>query len=200
MTHSLHPNPSVSGAYYVKTNKVVDFSVEELTQCDDGSSGCNGGLMSQADDWIRTNGLQAASTYPYTSGDGKTGTCDQDKVKNPLLKTLAGHTDLKPRRLDLLAAALSKQPVAIALEADQPGFHFYSSGVYDGNECGTSLDHGVVLVGMGEDVDTGTPFWRVQNSWGDWGEGGYIRLQRDPDAKSGSGPCGMALSASIPVL
>lgn len=62
--------------------------------------------------------------------------------------------------------------------------------------CGTSLDHGVTAVGYSES-DDGTKYWLVKNSWGtEWGEEGYIRMQRDFDAAEGL--CGIAMSASYP--
>jgi len=55
----------------------------------------------------------------------------------------------------------------------------YSSGVF--SNCGTSLDHGVLLTAISAD---GT--WTIKNSWGtSWGESGFIRL------KSGN-TCGLA--------
>jgi len=44
----------------------------------------------------------------------------------------------------------------------------------------------------------GTKYWKVKNSWGtDWGEKGYIRMQRGIDAEEGL--CGVTLEASYPV-
>ena len=55
--------------------------------------------------------------------------------------------------------------------------------------CGTDLNHAVLLVGYGPD------YWKLKNSWGsDWGEGGYFRLKR------GKNMCGIADSASYPVF
>ena len=65
-----------------------------------------------------------------------------------------------------LEAAVSLGPVAVAIEADQPAFQQYKSGVFSAT-CGTKLDHGVLVVGY-----TATT-WIVKNSWGpSWGEQG----------------------------
>lgn len=61
------------------------------------------------------------------------------------------------------------------------------------DSCGTNLDHGVLLVGMGS--ENGTDYWLVKNSWGNgWGESGYFRLERTADA--GPGTCGLQQQAS----
>lgn len=66
-------------------------------------------------------------------------------------------------------------------------------------DCNTELNHGVAVVGYGVDEDDdGIKYWIVKNSWGaDWGEQGYIRMQRDVQAKEGL--CGIAMEASYPV-
>merc|ERR1719204_1535476 len=97
-----------------------------------------------------------------------------------------------------LESACNDGPVAIAIEADQSSFQQYSGGVLTAS-CGTSLDHGVLLVGYG--TDGGVDYWKVKNSWGEsWGEDGYIRLCRNCNANNGEGQCGILLSASYPVV
>ena len=64
-------------------------------------------------------------------------------------------------------------------------------------ECGTQLNHGVAIVGYGTTVD-GTKYWIVKNSWGaEWGEQGYIRMQRGISDEQGL--CGIAMEASYPI-
>jgi len=85
-----------------------------------------------------------------------------------------------------LMEAVSQQPVSIAIEADKMAFQSYRSGILS-TTCGSSLDHGVLLVGYG--TENGQDYWKVKNSWGTtYGEDGYVRLLR---GKGGAGECGL---------
>merc|ERR1712023_41948 len=91
---------------------------------------------------------------------------------------------------DALMQAVAQQPVSVAIEADRSVFQFYSGGVMDSSQCGTQLDHGVLVVGYGE--DSGKKYWKVKNSWGaSWGMNGYILLGRQTGSKQGV--CGIAM-------
>merc|ERR1712054_109167 len=174
---------STEGAYAVATGTLTSLSEQMLVSCDKVDSGCNGGLMDNAFGWIKKNGgICAEESYPYTSGAGKTGTCK--KSCSPVV-TVTGHTDVEKGDEDALKQAVAQQPVSIAIEADKSAFQLYKSGILKSSGCGKKLDHGVLIVGYGE--DDGTKYWKVKNSWGKtWGEEGYIRMIM------GSDECGLA--------
>jgi len=185
---------AMEGAFYVKNSELVSFSEQMLVDCDDEDSGCNGGLMDNAFEWVEKNGgLCSEDAYPYT---GKQQTCRSWSCKTVHGSNPVAWVDVEPSEKALMEA-IAKQPVAVAIEADQAAFQFYSKGVFTG-KCGTNLDHGVLAVGYGTSED-GVDFWKVKNSWGEvWGDDGYIYIERGN--KQEGGQCGILLSASYPEL
>ncbi|RHY01136.1 hypothetical protein DYB25_013431 [Aphanomyces astaci] len=94
------------------------------------------------------------------------------KSKCTAVTKVTSFTDVTPSDEDELKAAVARQPESVAIEADQPEFQFYKSGVFH-RSCGTKLDHGVLVVGYG--TKDGDKYWKVKNSWGEeWGAAGFI--------------------------
>lgn len=186
---------ALEGAYFLKTGKLVSFSEQELVNCDHVDQGCHGGFMDNANKFIRKNGgLCTESDFPYTA---HRGSCDNKCTSVP---DSAPHTVFDvPTNDRALEKAIARNPVSVAIEADQMAFQFYKRGVLSGR-CGKRLDHGVLAVGYGTDAN-GNKFYKVKNSWGpSWGMDGYILIERDVDVNRGGGECGILLSASYPVF
>merc|ERR1712072_1010057 len=100
------------------------------------------------------------------------------------------YSDVQRNSVSQMKAALDKQPVAVAIEADKSVFQGYYSGVITSASCGTQLDHGVLAVGYGT-LD-GNEFFLVKNSWSaSWGDQGYVRI-------GVNNICGILEAASYP--
>lgn len=190
---------ALEGAFFIKTGVLQSLSEQQLVDCDNFRNGgkdhgCKGGLMDNAFSWISKNGgLCTESDYPYVSGTTKKeGTClsDCSLVQGSSVKSFV---DVEPSSDNAFITALSKTPLAVAIEADQREFQLYKSGIFTGT-CGTKLDHGVLAVGFSDE------YYLVKNSWSTaWGSEGYIKLARGQQYNNGDGQCGILMSASYPI-
>ena len=97
----------------------MSFSEEQLVQCATTfNHGCNGGSMQIALMYYKTHHPALESVYPYTSGTGVQGTCNEsvetvDSVRVASVKTVQSNSWENG-----LKAALAQGPVSVAIEAD----------------------------------------------------------------------------------
>jgi hypothetical protein len=181
---------ALEGAWQIKTGQLVSLSEQQLIDCDKSDSACKGGAMDTAFDFLKDHDSCTEESYPYeTKANDKCGTTCTVGVPQGSIK---GHWDV-PTETSALMEAVAQQPVSVGIEADQTTFQSYGGGVLS-KACGSKLDHGVLIVGYG--TDKGVDYWKVKNSWGpNWGEGGYVRIER---GLPGDGECGIKKMASYP--
>jgi C1A family cysteine protease len=172
-----------------KKGVIKTFSEQHLVDCDTEDSGCNGGLMELAFEWIKNNGgFMYEADYPYAN---KKQTCKQDESKFVDMKVTGyvklgeGTDTFSPVDEDEVKEFLYQTgPLAVALNATP--LQLYTGGIIDYASwiCGTSgINHAVTLVGYGVGTKN---YWIVKNSWGkNWGESGYFRIAR------GKATCGI---------
>jgi len=139
--------------------------------------------MDSAFKYAETTPIETEAQYPYKGSDGKCVAAG-GKIEVKSFK------DVTANDPNALQAAVAEGPVSVAIDASSIFFQLYFGGIMK-HFCGTTLDHGVLVVGYG--TESGTDYWILKNSWGaTWGEKGYFRMIRD-QTKTGPGFCGLQM-------
>ena len=138
-----------------------------------GTGGCMGSTQPQLFAFAMTDGARLESDYAYTA---QTGTCQEDAYKQVATVEGYGVVPSNAGEAVLKSYLLKYGPIAVSVDASKWGV--YAGGVFGYDDCGSDIDHAVLLVGYG--TDAGADYWTIKNSWGDsWGENGYIRISRE---------------------
>jgi len=183
-----------ANAIHGESRELYNLSEQQLVDCSGeyGNDGCGGGLMVNAFKYIVNNGICLNKTYPYVATDG---TCK----KCPSVLSIRGYFNVVPNDEAQLKMAVINNPVSVAIDASDPTFQFYKSGIYNISNCGNELDHAVLAIGFGRDDVYKLDYWIVRNSWGlSWGDSGYIYMRRNTNDNEGM--CGIAMEPSFPIV
>ncbi|CAF4449438.1 unnamed protein product [Rotaria sp. Silwood2] len=189
---------ALEGQHFLKTGNLVRLSAQNLIDCTSkyGNEGCCGGYMDASFQYIKDNkGLDTEASYPYEAQDGK---CRFKRATVGATDT--GFVDLPSGNETTLQSAIATVgPIAVAIDAMQESFQFYSSGVYDDPKCSsTDVNHTFIVIGY-DTLKNGTKkqdYYIAKNSWGEtWGNKGYIWMSRNKNNQ-----CGIANIASYPLV
>lgn len=156
---------TVESAVAIATGKLIELAPQELVDCVTnpdvcgGVGGCGGATQELGFAYVMLNGMAAGISYPYQAHDGPCLVGTAARGKN--VSVVAGITNFVKLPANdngaLLEAVADHGPVAITVAADWGN---YESGVYDGcSKNSTDIDHGVQVVGYGEDA--GDLYWWV---------------------------------------
>ncbi|KAG9345301.1 hypothetical protein JZ751_009847, partial [Albula glossodonta] len=151
---------ALEGQLMKTKGRLVSLSPQNLVDCsyDYGNKGCHGGFMTQAFEYvIETGGIDSDFSYPYTAMEGQ---CNYDATIS--VANCSSYRFLPEGDEEALKRALAMVgPISVAIDASQPQFHFYRSGVYHDASCTQKVNHGVLAVGYGT-LD-GEDYWLVKN-------------------------------------
>uniref|UniRef100_A0A914CR19 Uncharacterized protein n=1 Tax=Acrobeloides nanus TaxID=290746 RepID=A0A914CR19_9BILA len=146
-----------------------DQSEQELVSCVSGSN-CGGGNVNAALNYIKNNGQDTESSYPYATSNSACNPVASGKTK------IISYWNVGTSEVNIANQLLSTGPLILGLWLP-PSFWYYKSGVYQPNagDC-VAGTNGHVMAVVGYNVTSGgTPYWIVKNSWGtSFGQSGYI--------------------------
>ncbi|XP_006291187.2 probable cysteine protease RDL3 [Capsella rubella] len=187
---------AVEGINQITTGELISLSEQELLDCDRGTDnfGCTGGGAVWAFDFIiKNDGIVSDEVYPYSGND--TAACKAIEMTTTRVVTINGREVVPENDEMSLKKAVAHQPITVMISA--ANMSDYKSGVYKGPCSNLWGDHNVLIVGYGTSPDEGD-YWLIRNSWGPgWGEGGYLRLQRNFNEPTGK--CAVALAPVYPI-
>jgi hypothetical protein len=111
----------------------------------------------------KTGGICSEADYPYKAIQGKI--CNPTNCTDIPGTIVRTFYDVPPGSEKSLLAAIAMQPISVAIQADQFVFQFYKTGVLTDSTCGEhgGIDHGVLAVGYGTDLDSQEPYFLVKN-------------------------------------
>lgn len=178
------------------TGLLYDLSPQQIAMCSPnpescgGTGGCMGATTELGFEYVAENGVVEEYQIGYSAYQGVDSECAFQRLKTPPVATIEGYTKLAENNYEALMNAVAQVgPVAIVVDASE--WHSYAGGIFNGcNQENPDLNHGVVLVGYGE--EDGQKYWLIRNSWSpSYGELGYIRVARsDADDEL----CGMDIT------
>ncbi|UKJ88996.1 hypothetical protein MACJ_002242 [Theileria orientalis] len=165
-------------AHYDRKHKL---SVQQVLDCDDFSFGCTGGSPKSAFSYVKKHGLVFEEDFTYI---GANGPCYIPETKYDRIRIESFYIF---KGKDIFNKSLLVSPTVVFLGVT-PELASYKSGIYTGS-CADESNSTVLLVGEGYDEELKARYWIIKTSWGvDWGEDGYIRLER---TGIGSDKCGV---------
>jgi len=167
----------IESVCFLAVHTLTSLSVQQIVDCDTSDSGCGGGNPPTAYQYvISAGGMDTWQSYPYTAENGN---CQFNSGNVAATIQNWNYVTESNSEQQMINYLVSNGPLSVCVDAES--WQYYTGGIITtSSNCGTSLDHCVMITGYA--TESGTDFWWVRNSWGtDWGENGYLQVERGYD-------------------
>jgi C1A family cysteine protease/sorbitol-specific phosphotransferase system component IIBC len=156
----------------------ADLSEQDLVSCGvpkgyrTDAGGCEGIYIVEDSDlpfiYMRNTGIVKESFFGYTARDDPCS--KENNWENEVLKI--SNYARSSASASAIKGAISSQGPVTAYMVTCDDFVSYSGGIYTASWTGDCGWHSMAIVGYND----AEQYWIVRNSWGNWGEGGYVRI------------------------
>jgi len=168
------PTVSIEGQYKKLTQKLKQFSNQEILDCVYDAhtyNACFGGTEIRGFEFLaKRKRLALWKDYPYEPVDKPCRS--RNKANGFKAAIVTGYTVNDGTEAGTIQR-LAQGPLSFAFEAVL-SVHFYKKGIYRSDKCGIVANHAVAAVAYSN------TFIMIKNSWGaDWGDQGFFKFSRN---------------------
>jgi len=180
----------IEAQWFLAGHGLIKLSEQEMIDCSSYTGPYGMGWVSDVHKGLTDNATYGLANHSDPTLAGCRSNCSADKsAKEKSVAFIDGATCAGQPDYDnqtQMLAWLAFGPLSVSIDASFSG---YQGGVL--TDCNhTGVDHAVLLVGWGHDEASGLDYWKIKNSWGAaFGEGGYVRMQKDVNLGPGQGGC-----------
>lgn len=148
------------------------FSEQHLINCNPNTSGCQGGTLKLAFEYIKLNGLVSKNNVPYISGfTGKPQPCQRFFSAYKIVSDF-----IQGSGKQKLIETLRQGPVSTTIDFTSPLFQYYSKGVLIGIKCSNPTLN-IILYGYSSDLSGSKEIYSARTSVGAWwGENSNFKI------------------------
>ena len=152
-----------------------NLSVQQQLDCAPSfsSTSCDGMIGAKAMNYIKSQGINTDSSYPYS---GSPSYCSYSTSQANV--NLSSWSYVSGDEYNMVNNVNNYGSLLVTMKIPN-GFHAYNGGIISDSYCNSSyytID--TVIIGWG--VENSVSYWILKSNYGSyWGEGGYFKLRRN---------------------
>ncbi len=151
---------------------IVDVSEQQIIDCNDQGSDCDGGWAGAAYEVQKSPGAVSEEDIPYLADDNQS--CRQRRYDKVAI--IDGSANVSNTVASLKNAIETYGPLSVGM-CVYDDFYNYNSGCYE-NPGTDFTNHVVLMLGWDDSMCGGAGAWICKNSWGtDFGENGFFYIK-----------------------